>query len=353
MRLLVMADGRSIHTRRWCRFFEDEGWEVALFTLEADPQSKTDRQFTAGHPTGIGLIDYHLALGALRRAVDSFKPDLISAHYVVSYGWLASYLKDVPTIVTAWGSDLLILPQKSVIHRLRIARALRHAAFCTVDNRNLQAAAERFIPEDRIITARMGVERNWFESCRRNKFNTDQPLRIIAPRGLNLVYDPETIIKAASILLGRMSCRITALGAEEMIPIWRKYAARQGVITILNFSPSLPHAEYLHSLSQYDIYVSASQSDSTSVALLEAMAAGLYPIVSDIEGNREWIRHGENGMLFKTGSADSLAKMIAQVQGKRQLLSSAAEMNRRLISEKAIWQDNMMGVKSAILRLVS
>ena len=45
-----------------------------------------------------------------------------------------------------------------------------------------------------------------------------------------------------------------------------------------------------------DVFVSVPSSDGTSVALLQAMAAGCFPIVSDLPSQRELIDHGVNGL---------------------------------------------------------
>lgn len=42
-------------------------------------------------------------------------------------------------------------------------------------------------------------------------------------------------------------------------------------------------------LYKNDVFISIPSSDSTSVSLLEAMCCGLFPIVSDLPANREWI----------------------------------------------------------------
>ena len=103
----------------------------------------------------------------------------------------------------------------------------------------------------------------------------------------------------------------------------------------------MPHGEYVATLNNYNIYLSASLSDSTSVALLEAMSVGLFPVVSDIEGNREWIEDGVNGVMFEPGSVKSLAEAVIRASGMRDKFQAAAEANRRRVENEAIWQDNM------------
>src|SRR5262249_18912344 len=105
----------------------------------------------------------------------------------------------------------------------------------------------------------------------------------------------------------------------------------------------------LHSAS---CYVSASLSDGTSSSLLEAMACGLYPILSDIPANREWVVDGENGMLFPPGDHSALARCLERAISERPWMSSAREMNRRLVEERANVDVNMQTL-SDLLRSLS
>ena len=60
-------------------------------------------------------------------------------------------------------------------------------------------------------------------------------------------------------------------------------------------------------------YVSGSQSDGTSISLLEAMSAGLLCVTSDFPSNNEWINNGISGFTFKNGSASGLAQTLLKI----------------------------------------
>jgi glycosyltransferase involved in cell wall biosynthesis len=47
------------------------------------------------------------------------------------------------------------------------------------------------------------------------------------------------------------------------------------------------------------------------------MAAGLVPVVSDIEGNREWVTHRREGYLVPGDDADATACAIAEIAAER------------------------------------
>jgi glycosyltransferase involved in cell wall biosynthesis len=110
--------------------------------------------------------------------------------------------------------------------------------------------------------------------------------------------------------------------------------------------------ELLHQLASADIYVACPEIDATSVSLLEAMAAGCYPIVSDLPANREWIVDGQNGSLFPVGDSETLAAQIMTAAGSPQLRERARQANLEIIRERALWRKNMSQVEDIIADLV-
>lgn len=351
-RLLIMGDARSVHIERWCRYFADEGFEIALFSLEPKTISSPVKFYQGRRRTSVGIIDYTLAKKDFSAALNDFSPDAVSAHFVASYGWLASHGTTCPVVVTAWGSDLLLLPQKSLLHRKRIKRALEYADYCTVDNSNLHDAAARFMPPTKIIRVLMGIDRAFYDSVELAKSSPAEHLRIIAPRGLQKVYDPQTIINAAGLIKNSIDFRIDLLGEGPEANGIKNDIAEKSLSDRITVSPLMPHDDFVASLNNYDVYLSASLSDSTSVALLEAMTVGLFPVVSNIEGNQEWIEDGVNGVLFDPGSAISLAAAITKAANMRDRCGAIAKANRDRIGREAIWQDNMNRAKKLFLELI-
>ncbi|OGE82487.1 MAG: hypothetical protein A3B10_00220 [Candidatus Doudnabacteria bacterium RIFCSPLOWO2_01_FULL_44_21] len=61
------------------------------------------------------------------------------------------------------------------------------------------------------------------------------------------------------------------------------------------------------------VYVQPSRYESQGVALLEAMAAGRIVVASDLPAIREYIRHGENGLLVDPENPQALADTLRGV----------------------------------------
>jgi glycosyltransferase involved in cell wall biosynthesis len=63
-------------------------------------------------------------------------------------------------------------------------------------------------------------------------------------------------------------------------------------------------------LANADIFVRPSLTEGLPLAVLEAMAARVCVVASDIPGNRDLVRNELNGLLFKPYDSSSLADAL-------------------------------------------
>ena len=63
-------------------------------------------------------------------------------------------------------------------------------------------------------------------------------------------------------------------------------------------------------LQQTSIYVHSTLSETMSTSIMQAMACGLPVIATEIEGTKNMIRAGENGLLVPPGDVAALANAI-------------------------------------------
>jgi glycosyltransferase involved in cell wall biosynthesis len=79
----------------------------------------------------------------------------------------------------------------------------------------------------------------------------------------------------------------------------------------------------LEALPQYDVFVLPTRAEGLSVALVEAMGAGLVPVVSDIKsGVPELVADGVTGMLAPVGDIDGFADAVAMLAIDRRRLAA-------------------------------
>lgn len=100
---------------------------------------------------------------------------------------------------------------------------------------------------------------------------------------------------------------------------WPQLAGR------LHLHPGLPHADYLAALREAALVINHSTSEGQSHALLEAMAAGVPVLASDIPGNRNVVRDGATGRLFSDAAAlrTAYAACFADTAATRAMVNAA------------------------------
>lgn len=357
MRIAFLADASLPHTQRWVQHFVQHGHTCLLLSLErgAGIRAQFERLRPLSHLPR--FMRYSLNVPAARAHLRDFEPDVVNAHFLPNYGWMAASARARPLVLTTLGSDVLLVPQRSPMHAWRTRWVLRRCDRVTTDAHMLSRAVVRFgYPEENVLMVPFGVDVEIFdEAAAAHPRAQRTPLKILSTRRLEPVYDVQTLFRAAMRLSGpirdAVQLRIVGAGSEASA----LHAAARGT-TILPqaiFLGWLDPEVLVAELCSAHVYVSTSHSDSTSVSLLEAMAAGCFPVVTNIEGNREWIRHGDNGLLFPPRDDAALARCLERAADDPELRGRAATINRALIVERADWARNMERVARLFESLVA
>ena len=355
MRIAVLGDASLTHTARWAGFFAESGHDVLLITFEEPEQPKVETVYLKTYlPTKLG--GYLSRFTKVRSILERFKPDIISSLYISGYGFLGALTKVHPFAASCLGSDLLVDYPSSLIHRIQITYALKKADLVTVDAENLADRVRKLgIPDRRILKVYFGIDDSIFHPPETGEDDTGKgkPPVVISTRKLYPIYNVGLLIEAAPKVLEEFpEAGFVVCGDGPERSGLERRARELGIEDRVAFKGNLEVEELARELRRADIYVSTSISDSTSVSLLEAMASGAVPVVSDIEANREWIKNGENGLLFDPRNASALAESITSLLRDPAARSKAAGRNISLVREKGLWTENMKRVEERFEDLV-
>ena len=340
MRIATLANASVVHTQRWVEHFRARGHDVRVFSLEPGPETlRVTRLPVAPLP---GVFRYPLAVPALRRELAAFAPELVDAHYVPNYGLMAALSGHRPVSLAAWGSDLLLAAGRDPLQRARARFAMRRASLVLCDAENLAAAARRAGAPPGIVRAiPWGVDRERFRPAANRERGLVASVRMHEP-----VYDLPTVIRGlAPVLRDRPEAHVVFAGDGALRPELERLAAASLPAGRYRFTGRIPPVEMAALLARAEVCVSASLSDSTSQSLLEAMAAGALPVVSDIEGNREWVGPGDGAQLFAPGDAAALAAGVRTALTDPTWAAAARARNANVIAQRGDWHTNLARIE--------
>jgi L-malate glycosyltransferase len=350
VRIVYVAYNGSVHTRRWVRFFAERGHEVHVVTCGGSEVHDLGEDGVAlprpwvVHDLGaprFGRVGYLLKLRAARKAIRLLDADVVHAHWATSYGLLALWSGARPLVVTAHGDDVLIAPRKRA-YRWLVQRVLRAARLITVPSEQMRTATQRLLGPDapEIAVFQYGVEVARLAAVGGERVRSEKhPLRIVSARALLDLYRIDALIDALADLRSRgvdFSCDIAGDGPlREQL---EQQVRDLGLDSSVRFHGHLESHAVERLIAAADVYVSVSESDGVSLSLLEALAIGVVPVLSDIPANRDWVNNGETGALVQIDPA-SIADGIERAS---QLdFQRVAHDNRALVAERADRETNL------------
>jgi glycosyltransferase involved in cell wall biosynthesis len=276
---------------------------------------------------------------------------LIHVHWAIPTGPIAVLVGAVlrkPVVVTIHGSDFRLAMGKSSFLKKIFLWVCRRARHLHCVSGVMQTEMEMLgVDKEKISTFPMGVDEGFFERGRNRKRDLNGlSFTIVSNRNFLPIYNVSLFIRAIPKVLEeeREAKFIIAGGGPERQDL-EKEAKDLNIGSHVEFLGRIAHEKMPALLGQTDIYVSTSLFDGTSVSLLEALASGAFPVVSDIPSNREWITDGKNGFLVPTNEEAFLAKKIIEAIRNKALLKESRLENLRVAEEKALWPRIMEKVK--------
>jgi L-malate glycosyltransferase len=365
MKIGFVADGFSNHTKRIADYFASNNHEVHLISRRFRPgYNPLVNKHQLKLVSVLGKKNIYLSAlfwpSQVKKIISSIKPDIVNGHYVVVYGFLAALSGFKPLIITAWGSDLLLQARDNLVWGLIARYTLRKAdiLICLFDSEMIDKKSELFSPHLKILSLPYGIDTGDFRKIVNNNlkknlgFNSSEPI-IIYTRGIAPLYDSETLLRAIPLVNKDFPTAKFAITHKKELPnpyidLISELEIKNNLV-ILDWMPREKLVEYLNIA---DVYVSTSLSDGASNALFEAMACELPPVVTDIPANRYWIKHGENGLLFKPGDYTGLANLITDLLRDKEKRQAFGKKSRDIVEKKANFKIQMAKIEEAYSGLI-
>jgi glycosyltransferase involved in cell wall biosynthesis len=264
---------------------------------------------------------------------------------------MISYASGVrPYAVFLGGGDVL---RVSGVQKTLSRLALNKAAIAFANGQYFGEKARAFAPDASIHSIYLGVDTDKF----RLGMPPPSPVVILCTRGFSHVYNNGYLIEALSLLPDNLpDFRVVFTSAGELLEEAKALAdrvlspAQRQRVSFLN---GVTDEGMLEQLRSAHIYTSVSRYDGTSISLLEALSSGLFPILSDIQQNREWIDpQTRNGMLVPLDKPAAYAECLQVAIRNGAVRKSMRAVNRRLILERADGRKTMAKVASLLEKAI-
>jgi glycosyltransferase involved in cell wall biosynthesis len=340
MKVLILADGRAVHTHRYKAELIRQGVDVVLASLErGDCVDILLKKQSVSNS-----LNYFFVNRQIKKLAARVNPHIVNPHFASGYGFsvaVSRVWKRFSTVLHCLGSDILISPKKSIAHRKRVIYALSRAKLIFADSEYLADNIRKLYEMALTNVIPWGPENGIIEIYKDRRIpEMNRPLKVLIPRPHQKVYNNEFIVSALAEELKKGRLTLTFPNWGDLVDSFKHTVDKICPDASIDYYNFVSRDKFPAFLSGFDIYLSASRSDSSPASLLDAMAAGLIPVVADIEGVSEWI-DDVNAFMFSPDDKDSLKKAFDRLLGGDISIESLLEGNHNKVKSVARFEQNI------------
>ena len=265
----------------------------------------------------------------LEKHLKTHSYDICHTHFIFPDGPIALWLKTrhgMPYVLTAHGSDV-------EGHNTRVSMRVMHRILRPAWKKIVSSAYAVAAPSSHLIRLMNDVMRsrryviipNGLD-IKKYKFEwTDKEKRILVMGRMQKFKNVQTILTAISLINQDAwdGWHVDILGDGPYREELERLAINLNITERATFHGWIDNGseEQLAYLKRASIYVSASYFENCPMSVLEAIASGCYPLLSDIEGHRQFFGNKRNQFFFKVDDVEELSKMLQELLKKDLLLN--------------------------------
>ncbi|MCG1027059.1 glycosyltransferase [Virgibacillus halodenitrificans] len=360
MKICLLAGASTIHTVRWVNAMAQLEHDVHLITMHP---SKMDQIDSAVHVYKLKVpapIGYYTNVLELKLLLGRVQPDLLHVHYASGYGTLARLVHFKPTLLSVWGSDVYLFPNKNKRNKMILKNNLASMTHITATGHALKKQTECFhTPAVPIDIVPFGIDMNLFKKLGEIPH---EDIVIGTVKRMKPIYGIDLLLKAASRVVeklkmagrGEIADRIKLLivGEGEQLGELKQLADQLGIKERTAFVGAIPNNEVPKYINQMDIYCAFSRSESFGVAVLEASACEVPVVVSNVGGLPEVVQDGVTGYICNLDDLGKMADKLYELvmdEGKR---AEFGRNGRKFVRNHYEWQQNVAEMEKIYKKIV-
>lgn len=279
-------------------------------------------------------FNWWLTVRKIKTEILQFKPDVIHVHQANACAWYATAANrelKLPLILSVWGSDILLTPQRNLIFKYLIRKSLKRVTLITAGSKHLGAQTAKLVEPHplEVHICSFGVAPYPIDA---NKENI-----IYSNRNHEPLYRIDQVIR----MFQRFSespqgkgWRLVIAGKGTQTKALRDLAQKQGLNDSIDFVGFVSREENHTFCAKARLFVSIPESDSAAISLLEAMYHKCLPVISNLPATNEWVSHGVNGFVVNDLNTDFFSAAL-NVESDEIGVKNRAKIEAEALSEHA------------------
>lgn len=251
--------------------------------------------------------------------------------------YLFSLTHHVPYVVSLQGADVPGFEHRYRYHYLILTPVIkliwRNASALIACSERLKRLALKTDPDARVVVIGNGVDTHMFRPRRERQREENGSVNILTTGRLIERKGHRFLLQAAAMLheRGYSSIKVHIAGAGDSEDGLKKMCRDLNLEHSVEFLGRLSREQVIAAYEKADIFALPSVNEGMSIALLEALAAGLPVVVTAAGAARQMVRG--NGIIVPKRDAGALADALASMIDSPKLRQEMGERSEELAGE--------------------
>ena len=292
---------------------------------------------------------FYTALSSLKVIKDgSF--DIFHAHSFTATipALLAKHILKIPTILTIHtthsGKWYSITRQilKSRIYNAIEKRTLFNNKFdrvITVNKSLIETAVKMGVSRDKLVYIPNAIELEEFDSYKFEPSASDKEKTVLFVGRLTPVKGLYTLLRAISLVLNESTnYQVLIVGEGPLKEDLAKFIFKNNLQKHVYLVGVQTGRDLIKLYKTSNVVVLSSYHEGCPVSILEAWAAGLPIVATNVGGTKEIVEHRKNGLLVPPGDPKALAKGLIKILTDEELARLLGANGRILVEKEYNWK---------------
>ena len=353
----VLGGGERI-VLRLASLLPQYGFRVSILTFAAAPDTPAH---AAGCPIYLlplkCVYDAQAVRGAfaLRQFIRQQNVQIVQTFFESSDLWAGLVAKATTSAKLIWSRrDMGIL--RSTKHRVayRWMAKMPDDVFAVSEQVREHCINIDHINPQRVQTIYNGLDLDQWPLPAGSRDSHNRPV-ITTVGNIRRVKGHDLFIRAAASVVRSFPDAQFSIAGEVLEPQY--FSELQALIQELSLTNNFRFTGGINNLQKHlecaDIFVLPSRSEGFSNSIIEAMAASLPVVATDVGGNREAVQDGETGYIVPPESVDALATAIVRLHANPSSAKQMGAAGRKRVEEEFSVDRMMQTVTTRYRQLLS